>query len=74
VAAEVVRILTDLGPAAVWLAGVVLGLVAVCLIFLGIALVAVLRTTDISQQQYRYQAYRDLVDLIRDLCRCKGQR
>jgi hypothetical protein len=73
VAEEFVRALADVGPAAIWLAGVVLGLVAVCLLYLGIALAAMLRTTEHDQQEYRYQVFHDLVDLLRDLCRCRGK-
>ena len=73
-AEELVRVIAAMGPAAIWLGGAVLGLVAVCLLYLGIVLVAILRTTEHDQQQYRYQVFHELVDLIRDLCRCRGAR
>jgi hypothetical protein len=73
-AEELVRVLADFGPAAIWLGGAVLGLVAVCLFYLGIVLAAILRTTESGQQQYLQQVFRDLIDLIRDLCHCRGKR
>ena len=73
-AEELVRGLAAIGPAAIWLGGAVLGLVAVCLLYLGIVLAAILRTTEPGQQQYRYEVFRELVALIRDLCRCRGSR
>jgi hypothetical protein len=74
VAEELVRALADFGPAAIWLVGAVLGLLAVCLPYLGIVLVAVLHTTEPSQQQYRYQVFHGLVDLIHDICRGRVAR
>ena len=73
-AEELVRTLTDMGPAAIWLGEAVLGLVAVCLLYLGIVLVAILRTTEHDQQEYLYRIFHKLIDLIRDLCRCRGKR
>jgi hypothetical protein len=74
VAEELVRALAAMGPAAIWLGGAVLGLVAVCLLYLGIVLTAILRTTEHDQQEYRYRVFHELIDLIRDLCRCRGPR
>jgi hypothetical protein len=74
VAEELVRVFADMGPAAIWLSGAALGLVAVCVLYLGIALLGCLRTTDIYQQQYRYQVFRELVDLIRDIFRGREPR
>lgn len=73
-AEELVRALAAMGPAAIWLGGAVLGLVAVCLLYLGIVLAAILLTTEHDQQEYRYRVFHELVDLIRDLCRCRGSR
>lgn len=73
-AEELVRALAALGPAAVWLGGAVLGLMAVCLLYLGIVLVAILHATEHGQQEYRYRVFHDLVSLIRDICRCRGER
>jgi hypothetical protein len=48
--------------------------VAVCLLYLGIVLVAILHTTQHDHQEYRYRVFHDLVDLIRDICRCRSTR
>jgi hypothetical protein len=74
VAEERVRALADFGPAAIWLGGAVLGLVAVCLLYLGIVQVAMLRTSEHGQQEYQYRVFHELVDLIRDICRCRGPK
>lgn len=72
-AEELIRALADLGPAAIWLSGAVLSLLAVCLLYLGIVLLAILHTTDPSQQQYLHQVFCDLLDFIRDLCRGRSK-
>ena len=63
-----------MSPAVMWLGGAVFGLVAVCLLYLGIVLVAILHATEPDQQEYRYRVFHELVGLIRDLCRCRGRR
>lgn len=61
-------------PAAIWLSWAVLGVVLVCLLYLGIALAAVLRTTEPGQQEYRYRVFHELIEFLRDLCHCGGRR
>ena len=73
-AEEFVRALADMGPTAIWLGAAVLGLLAVCLLYLGIVLIAMLRTTEHDRQEYLYRVFHKLIDLIRDLCRCRGSR
>lgn len=73
-AAALVRVLADMGPAAVWLCGGMVGLLAVFAAYLGLALVAVLKADKPELQHYRYQAFHDLIDLIRDLFRGREQR
>jgi hypothetical protein len=74
VAEVLVRAFAEIGPAAIWLGGAALGLIAVCLLYLGIALWATLRTdhTDPGQWEHHYQVFHELVGLIRDLFRCRG--
>ncbi len=58
------RLLAKVGPAA---SGVVLffgALVAVFVLYVGIAMCATLRARDPEQQQIRYQVFRDLRDLF----------
>jgi hypothetical protein len=54
-------------PAAIWLVGGMVGLLAVFAIYVGIALLAVLKADKPEVQQYRYEAFHDLVELIRDI-------
>lgn len=73
-AEELVRAIAAMGPAAIWLGGAVLGLVAVCLLYLGIVLVAILRATEDDHREYLCRVFQLLADLIRDLCRCGSPR
>jgi hypothetical protein len=59
------RVSTELGPAAIWLSMFVAAIIAVFVLYLGIALRAVLRATDQEQREVRYQVFRDLLDLFR---------
>jgi len=67
VAAAVIRTFAEVGPTAVWLGGGAVGLLAVFVVYIGIALLAVLKTDKPELQHYRYQAFHDLVVLIRDI-------
>jgi hypothetical protein len=69
VAEELVRVLADISPAAIWLGAGVLGLLTVCLLYLGIVIVVAIRTSEREQQQYLLEVIRELAGLIRDLCR-----
>jgi hypothetical protein len=72
VAGHLVRALADVNPVTAWLGHDLLGLLAVLTVLLGIAMGAVYRARDAEERTIRYQVFRDLIDLIRDLVR--GQR
>jgi hypothetical protein len=59
------RSLAELGPVATWFALYVAAIVAVFVLYVGIALRAVLRATDTEQREIRYQVFRDLLSLFR---------
>lgn len=59
------RMLTELGPLATWFAIFLAAVIAVFVLYVGIALRAVLRAPDEAQRQVRYQVFRDLLDLFR---------
>lgn len=58
------RLLAEVGPAAGWIAIFFAVLVAVFVLYLGIAMWATLRARDPEQQHIRYQVFRDLRDLF----------
>ena len=73
-AAVVVRVLADLGPATVWVVGVIVGLMAVLVGYVGVALVAALKADTPELQRYRSGLLHDLLRFIRDLCYGWGKR
>ena len=58
---ELLRLLTDVGAAANRIAIFIAAVVAVFLLYLGIALRAVLRASEKEQREVRYQVFRDLL-------------
>jgi hypothetical protein len=58
------RIGAELGPMATWFAMFLAAIVAVFVLYVGIALRAVLCARDEAQRQVRYQVFRDLLDLF----------
>jgi len=64
---EIVHAIEGMGSVATWGIGAAVGLLAVILGYLGIALLSVIKADSKELQQYRYQAFRDLVELIRNL-------
>lgn len=56
---------SELGPVATWLAVFWATIVAILVLYLGIALRAVLRATDKGRREVCYQVFRDLLDLFR---------
>jgi hypothetical protein len=74
VAEELVRAIAEMGPAAVWLGGSVIGLMAVFVEYVGIALVAALKADTPELQRYRSRLLRDLLRFLRDLFRGWGKR
>lgn len=67
-AGQLVRLTADIGPAALWLGGGVLGLMAVFVAYIGCLIVATLRAASPEVRRYRYRMFRDLVDLVQVLC------
>jgi hypothetical protein len=74
VAEELVRAIAEMGPAAVWLGGSVIGLMAVFVGYVGIVLVAALKADTPELQRYRSRLLRDLLKFLRDLFRGWGKR
>lgn len=60
-----IRIVTELGPAVAWLALCLAAIIGIFVLYVGIALWAVLRAADPEQRQVRYQVFRDLIGLFR---------
>lgn len=63
--AELLRLLAGIGPGVVWVFIFIAAVVAVFVLYIGIALWATLRARDSEQRQVRYQIFHDLLDLFR---------
>jgi len=63
-------LLAEIGPGVVWVFIFIAAIMAVFVIYTGIALWATLRAKDAEQQKVRYQVFHDLLDLF---CR-RGRR
>jgi hypothetical protein len=74
VAEELVRALAEMHPAAIWLGGSLVGLMAVLLGYVGVVLVAALKADTPELQKYRSGLLRDLLRFLRDLLRGTGKR
>jgi hypothetical protein len=61
---ELLRLLAEISPGAIWVFIFIAGVVAVFVVYVGIALWATLRARDSGQQQVRYQVFHDLLDLF----------
>jgi len=59
------RVYAAVGPSASWIAKFCAVVMAVFVLYVGIAIWATLRATDSDQRQVRYQIFRDLLDLFR---------
>lgn len=68
-AVAVVRVLADMGSAAVWVGGVMIGVMAVLVVLVGIVLVWALRAKTPAQQRYRLRLLREFLRFLRDLLR-----
>lgn len=62
--AELLRLLAEIGPQIIWVFIFIATMVAVFVIYTGIALHAVLRPRDPRQQEINYRVFRDLLDLF----------
>jgi hypothetical protein len=65
VLAELLRLLAEIGPGVIWVFIFIAAIVAVFVIYIGIALWATLYAKDAAQQKVRYQIFRDLIGLFR---------
>jgi hypothetical protein len=63
---ELLRAIAELGPAAVLVVGLIAAVIAAIVIYLGLAMVAVLRARP-ANVECRYVVFRDLLDLLREL-------
>ena len=59
------RTLAELGPTARWLAIFFAAVVVVFVLYVGIALHAVLSATDAEQRKVRYEVFKDLLGLFK---------
>lgn len=57
-------LLTEIGPAAAWAAAFVAGIIALFAGYLGVAMVATLRTTNQEYLKVRYRVFRDLLEIF----------
>ena len=62
--AELLRSVAEIGPGVIWVFIFIAAIVAVFVIYIGIALWATLRAKDTEQQKVRYQVFHDLLDLF----------
>ena len=53
------------GPTAAWVAGFAAAVIAAFVVYVGIAMVVVLRTDDVRKAEIRYRVFRDLLGLFR---------
>jgi hypothetical protein len=68
-AVDVVRVVADVGSAAVWIGGTLVGVIAVLVVFLGVVLVWALMAKTPEQQRYRLRLLREFLRFLRDLFR-----
>lgn len=61
---ELLRSLAEVNPSVIWVFIFIAAVVAVFMIYIGIALWATLRATDAAQQKVRYQVFHDLLELF----------
>jgi hypothetical protein len=64
VLAELLRSLAELGPGVIWVFIFIAVIVAVFVVYVGIALWATLCAKDVKQQKVRYQIFHDLLELF----------
>jgi len=62
---SVLRLLAEVAPETLWIPVFFAAVIAVFVLYIGIALWAVLRAKDPGQRKVRYRVFRDLLDLFR---------
>lgn len=68
-AVDVVRVVADMGSAAVWIGGTMVGVVAVLIVLLGVVLVWALMAKTPAEQRYRLRLLREFLQFLHDLFR-----
>ena len=63
--AEFLRVMAEIGPQVAWVFIFIAAMMAVFVLYVGIALWVTLRAKDPRQQKISYQVFRDLLDLFR---------
>jgi Flp pilus assembly protein TadB len=67
---ELLRLLAEISPQIIWILIFIAAIVAVFVLYIGIALWVTLISKDSRRQKVSYQAFRDLLDLfVRGKCR-----
>jgi hypothetical protein len=66
-AIDVVRALAGMGSVAVWIGGVLGGVIAVLMVFVGVVVVAALKANTPELQRYRLRLLREVLRFVRDL-------
>lgn len=62
---SLVRVIAEVGPGATWLMVFIAAVIAVFVLYVGIALFATLRAPDDQQRTLRHEMFRELLDLFR---------
>jgi hypothetical protein len=58
------RLIAEIGPQIIWVFIFITALIAVFILYVGIAMHATLHAQDPRQQEIRYQVFRDLLELF----------
>jgi hypothetical protein len=61
---ELLHMLTEVGAAASWVGMIIAAVVVIIVLYLGIALYAVLHASGEEQQKIRYKVFRDLLKVF----------
>jgi hypothetical protein len=61
---ELLHTLTEVGVAASWVGTIIAAVVVIFVLYVGIALYAVLHASDEKQQKVRYRVFRDLLKVF----------
>ena len=61
---KVLRLMAEVGPGAIWIVGLLAIVVATFVLYVGIALWAVLRANGPEQMKIRYRIFKDLIELF----------
>jgi len=64
VTAIMLRLMAEIGPQIIWVFIFIVAMMAVFMLYIGIAMHATLHAQDPRQQEIRYQVFRDLLELF----------